>query len=79
MRIIIIFIIIRSCFDSRSAQVTATPELNLSAMQRFFPLLLRAVPAELNCLLLPLAVRVELKNLLLHVSVLNRLQLLLAL
>ena len=36
MSIIIIFIIIRSCFDSRSAQVTATPELNLSAMQRFF-------------------------------------------
>ena len=33
---IIIFIIIRSCFDSRSAQVTATPEQNLNAMQPFF-------------------------------------------
>ena len=37
------------------------------------PLLLRAVPAELNCLLLPLAVRVELKILLLHVAALNSL------
>ena len=32
--IVIIYLIICSCFDSSSAQVTATPERNLSAMSR---------------------------------------------